>query len=258
MTPKPLLEVADLTVSFGGLTAVRSLSLQIPEGTIAALVGPNGAGKSTVVNALTGFVRASSGDIRLDGVSIVDMSPHRRAAAGMARTFQNIRLFGSMTSLETAVTGAHTTLPGGLFSILYKSAAVRRSEKEVVFRAREALDMAGLPASLFNRVATTLSYGQQRRVEIARALMSRPTLLLLDEPVAGMTVAEKREIGDLVLRLRSSGLTILLVEHDMQVIRRLSDHVTVLHHGACLADGAPEEVLANEQVRAAYLGRSAA
>lgn len=186
------------------------------------------------------------------------MTPHRRAAAGMARTFQNIRLFGNMTSLETAVTGAHATLSPGLLSILRRSAAMVRSESEVVIRARDILGRVGLPEVFFDRVATTLSYGQQRRVEIARALMSKPKLLLLDEPVAGMTVAEKQEIGDLVLQLREQGLAILLVEHDMKVIRRLSDHVSVLHHGACLADGVPDEVLVNREVRAAYLGRSAA
>jgi len=253
-----LLDVRDLTVSFGGLVAVKPLSLTIEAGEVRAMVGPNGAGKSTVVNALTGFVRTTGGDVRLDGMSMTGMKPHRRARAGMARTFQNIRLFGGMTSLETAVTGAHTTLHTGFFATLWGAAAMRRLETDVASTARDTLDMVGLAPSLVHRVATTLSYGQQRRVEIARALMSKPKLLLLDEPVAGMTVAEKHEIADLVLRLRATGITILLIEHDMGFVRRLADRVTVLHHGAKLASGAPDAVLAEAAVRAAYLGRSAA
>ncbi len=258
MTNNVLLEVNDLTVSFGGVMAVKPLSFAIDRGEVRSIVGPNGAGKSTVVNALTGFVRSTAGQVMLDGVSMIGMKPHKRVSAGMARTFQNIRLFGGMTALETAVTGAHTTLPDRFFATLFGAGAVRLREIASAKEALATLDMVGLPSSLVHRVATTLSYGQQRRVEIARALMSKPKLLLLDEPVAGMTMAEKHEIADLILRLRSTGLTILLIEHDMGFVRRLSDRVTVFHHGAKLASGAPDQVLADAAVRAAYLGRSAA
>ncbi|MDF8357554.1 ABC transporter ATP-binding protein [Ensifer adhaerens] len=258
MTNNVLLEVNDLTVSFGGVMAVKPLSLTIDRGEVRAIVGPNGAGKSTVVNALTGFVRATGGRVMLDSVSMSGMKPHQRARAGMARTFQNIRLFGGMTALETAVTGAHATLSEGFFGTLRGSGAVRHIEMEAASEALATLEVVGLPSSLVHRVATTLSYGQQRRVEIARALMSKPKLLLLDEPVAGMTVAEKHEIAELVQSLRARGLTILLIEHDMGFVRRLSDRITVLHHGAKLACGAPDAVLADAEVRAAYLGRSAA
>ena len=257
MNRDAILDVSGLTVTFGGVTAVRSLSFQLGRGTIGALIGPNGAGKSTVVNALTGFVRSTSGAIRLDGKDLGGHSAHQVAAAGMGRTFQNIRLFGSMTVRETLLTGAHARLKAGFLSLLFRSRAARQEEQRAMAEAEQLLARVGLPHDVLERTAGGLSYGQQRRVEIARALMGKPRLLLLDEPVAGMNLSEKQEIGELVLRLKATGMSILIVEHDMAVIRRLADHVTVLHHGERLASGSPDAVLSDERVRLAYLGRSA-
>ncbi len=254
---RPILEVEKLVIAFGGLTAVKSLSLHVRRGSVSALIGPNGAGKSTVVNALSGFVRPKGGTIRVEGHQLVGKRVHQIARAGIARTFQNIRLFGGMTVRETLMTGAHCTLQAGFWELLLRSASARREEAEALERAEYLLNFVGLPKAILDRGTGTLSYGQQRRVEIGRALMSDPKLLLLDEPIAGMTVSEKREIGDLILKLREDGMTILLIEHDMQVVRRLAEHVTVLHHGERLADGSPLDVLADERVRLAYLGRTA-
>jgi len=257
MMGEAFLDVQDLSISFGGLVALKPLSMQLEPGRLRAIIGPNGAGKSTFINALSGFARASSGRIELDGVALSGLAPHRRVRAGMARTFQNIRLFGSMSVLEVAVTGAHSVLKGGFFATLFGSARLRHEEEQVTQSARIMLDRVGLPSSLHQRGATTLSYGQQRRVEIARALMSQPKLLLLDEPVAGMTVAEKQEIAALIQQLRQDGMTILLIEHDMAFVRGLADEVSVLHHGGEIASGVPDVVFSDRRVRAAYLGKQA-
>jgi branched-chain amino acid transport system ATP-binding protein len=251
------LRAENVTVRFGGLTAVRNLNLVVKSHSVHALIGPNGAGKSTAVNALSGFIR-SEGTVSVGEKTSANWTSHSIAKAGLARTFQNIRLFGVMSVLETILVGTHTRFDGGLFSALFRSSTAKKQEREAVDEARRLIEFVGLPPKAAEMTASALSYGHQRRVEIARALISRPTVLLLDEPLAGMNVAEKAELSDLIRKVYRSGVAILLIEHDMDVIRNLANHVTVMYHGQKLADGTPDEVLSNPDVQAAYLGRGKA
>ena len=255
-SPAPLLEARAITVRFGGLQAVGDLDMAIGRNAIHGLIGPNGAGKTTVLNVLTGFIRPTEGELVFDGAEIGGLGVNGFARRGLARTFQNIRLFGAMTVLESVLVGAHQRFSANALSLVFGRRAARAAEAAMIARAYELLAFVGLGADVADRVATTLSYGHQRRVEIARALISSPKLLLLDEPLAGMNAVEKAEIADLVRQVRAQGIAVLLIEHDMQVVRRLCDHLTVLEYGRKLADGAPEEVLADPAVQAAYLGRA--
>lgn len=250
-----ILSAEAITVRFGGLEAVSALDFSVDKGAIHGLIGPNGAGKTTVLNVLTGFVRPTAGRLLFAGAEIGGLGVNGIAAAGLARTFQNIRLFGSMTVLESILVGAHLRFHSSPVGLIFRSAAARRTEREMIDNAFDVLDFVGLGSAAAERVATTLSYGHQRRVEIARALMSKPKLLLLDEPLAGMNSHEKAEIATLVRAIRDEGVSVLLIEHDMQIMRSLCDHLTVLNYGKRLADGAPCEVLADPAVRAAYLGK---
>lgn len=250
------LECRDLTVRFGGLVAVRGLSLRIEPGAIHALIGPNGAGKSSAVNCLTGFVRASSGSATFAGVSILGLAPHRIAALGIGRTFQNINLFPGMTVLENVLVGGHRHHQVSLLDLVLRRPRAVAEEAAAAERARAALAFVGL-AEWEDENATNLSYGHQRRVEIARALVLQPRLLLLDEPMAGMNTVEKDELAALVRRIRDRGTAILLIEHDMQVVNALSDRVAVLHHGKKIAEGTAAAVFADTAVQEAYLGRAA-
>ncbi len=252
--PAVSLRVRGLTVRFGGLTAVKDLDLDVQGHGVHALIGPNGAGKSTAVNAISGFVRAS-GEVRIAGRSSPAWSAHAAARAGLARTFQNIRLFGLMTVLETVLVGSHARFGGGLLPALLRTRAARRLEQEAVEEARRLIRFVGLPEGAAEMVASALPYGHQRRVEIARALISRPAVLLLDEPMAGMNVSEKAELEALIHEVCRSGVAILLIEHDMDVVRRLASQVTVLCNGRKLAEGLADEVLGRPEVRAAYLGK---
>jgi branched-chain amino acid transport system ATP-binding protein len=251
----PLLATKGLTVRFGGLEAIGGLDLAVQRGTIHGLIGPNGAGKTTVLNVLTGFIRPTAGMLSFDGHEIGGLSVNAIAASGLARTFQNIRLFGAMTVLESVLVGAHRRFHASPLGLIFGSATARATEAAMIERAYELLDFVGLGSTVADRVATTLSYGHQRRVEIARALMSAPKLLLLDEPLAGMNALEKTEIADLVRAVRDQGITVLLIEHDMQIVRSLCGHLTVLDYGKRLADGTPHAVLSDPLVQAAYLGR---
>ena len=255
-TPAPLLEARAITVRFGGLEAVGGLDMAIGREAIHGLIGPNGAGTTTVLNVLTGFIRPTEGELVFDGAEIGGRGVNGFARAGLARTFQNIRLFGAMTVLESVLVGAHQRFSANALSLVFGRRSARAAEAAMIARAYELLAFVGLGAEVADRVATTLSYGHQRRVEIARALISSPKLLLLDEPLAGMNTVEKSEIADLVRQVRAQGIAVLLIEHDMQVVRRLCDHLTVLEYGRKLADGPPEEVLADPAVQAAYLGRA--
>lgn len=245
-----------VNVVFGGLSAVSELDLEIRPNSIHAIIGPNGAGKTTAVNALSGFHPPTSGQIWINGKTQAHWSAHQVAQAGLARTFQNIRLFGGMSVLESVLVGGHSHYQSSLLSLLLRSSQARAEEVQQVDKARSLIEFVGLSPDLAYQPAKSLSYGNQRRVEIARALMSSPGVLVLDEPLAGMNVSEKEKISGLIETICGQGIAVLLVEHDMDVIRRLAKRVTVLARGRKLAEGTPAEVLSNEQVQAAYLGKT--
>lgn len=251
-----LLETRGLTVEFGGLFALKSVDLQVADGAIHGLIGPNGAGKSTMVNALTGLVPTSAGRIELAGRPLHGRPTWEIAGAGIARTFQNIRHFAGMTVLENTLVGAHRHFRASFAALLRRSRAARAEEERQRATALETLAFVGLRGRE-EQMATGLSYGHQRRLEIARALMLQPRLLLLDEPLAGMNAAEKDELADIIRAIRDRGVTVLIIEHDMQIMRVLCDRLSVLHHGALLADGTPKEVFGNPLVQSAYLGQAA-
>jgi branched-chain amino acid transport system ATP-binding protein len=254
-----LLEVAGLTMDFGGLRAVDNVSLQVFPAEIVALIGPNGAGKTTLFNCVTGVYRPTAGEIRvhlpgLPGKRIEGLSPHRVTALGLARTFQNIRLFAGMTALENVMIGRHCRTGAGLLGAILHGPATRREEQETVAASYALLERVGL-AHLAEEVAGNLPYGAQRRLEIARALATSPFLLLLDEPAAGMNPQETRELDELIVRLRDQlGVAILLIEHDMQLVMNISERICVMEYGRQIASGTPMEVRGNPRVIEAYLG----
>ena len=255
----PLLEVSDLTVRFGGLVALRSVELSVPVQTVVAVIGPNGSGKSTLFNVVTGVVPAGRGSIRFAGKAIGRLRPHEILERGVARTFQNIRLFPNLTVLENVMIGMHARLDTGPVGALLRLPASRREEAAAREHAREILALFGnrlVPRA--DHLAASLSYANRRRTEIARALATQPKLLLLDEPTAGMNPAETLELADQIQSLNRNGLTILLIEHKLDVVAMLADRVIVLDHGEKIAEGPPEVVRRDEEVIRAYLGRSAA
>jgi branched-chain amino acid transport system ATP-binding protein len=254
-----LLELKKVTKIFGGLVAVQDVDLQINSGEIISIIGPNGAGKTTVFNLITGIYRPTSGEISLGGKSTVGLNPDQVLVRGIARTFQNIRLFNNMTVMENVLVGQHTQLKAGVLGSLFLTRAVKREEAEARERALELLGFFG-PALVARQdeYVINLSYAERRRVEIARALAAKPKLLLLDEPTAGMNEAETLEAVKYIRRLRDElGLTILLIEHKLAVTMGISDRIAVLDYGRKIAEGLPEEVRRNELVIAAYLGRGA-
>lgn len=247
------LRCQDILVSFGGVVACNKLSLTVPRGKIVGLIGPNGAGKTTLFNALTRFQSYDSGNVYYEGRPVDNRKPHHMVHMGMARTFQNINLFRDQTTLQNIMTGAHS-LMGDPFSAMYWLPAARRREHEIKERAIEIAEMLSLTTELENEVGN-LPYGYQKRVELARALASKPSILLLDEPVAGCNDDETRELKELVFKVnREMGVSILLVEHDMSMVMQVCDYIYVINFGANLAEGIPDEVRANPEVIAAYLG----
>lgn len=249
-----LLETDQLTKQFGGLTAVNKVSLRIERGEIRALIGPNGSGKTTFLNMVSGIYVPTAGRILLNGEHIEGLAPHLITKKGISRTFQNIRLFRDLSLLENVTIGRHCRIGGSFLGILLNSPDARAEEARAKDKAMEVLDFVGL-GHLAHQMAGNLSYGQQRLLEIARALASDPQLLLLDEPAAGMNPREKENLLELVARIRGLGVTILLVEHNMKVVMTISDRISVLDFGVKIAEGTAAEVLSNKDVIEAYLGR---
>jgi branched-chain amino acid transport system ATP-binding protein len=251
-----ILETANVSKVFGGLVAVEDVSFNIPRRSIVSIIGPNGAGKTTFFNMLTGLYRPSTGAIVFDGDDITAMRPDRIVERGMARTFQNIRLFGTMTALENVMVAEHSRTKAGLFRSILRTRGQRKEEKETREKAIEQLRYVGLRENVFDEISINLSYGDQRRLEIARALGSDPKLLLLDEPTAGMNTQESARLTAFIKQLRDErGLTILLIEHDMKVVMGVSERITVFDHGETVAQGTPDEVRHNPRVIEAYLGK---
>ncbi len=253
-----ILRADKVTMRFGGLVANKDVDFVIPRGKIVSLIGPNGAGKTTFFNQLTGMLQPTSGSMTFEGENLIGLTPHEIVELGIGRTFQNIRLFGAMTVLANVMVGRHVRMEASWWGSLLRIPSVRAEEAAVAQRARELLDLVGLSRRYAEDWAKNLPYGDQRRLELARALASDPKLLLLDEPTAGMNPGETAQMTDLIRRLRDElDLTVLLIEHDMKVVMGISERITVLDHGELLAEGTPEEIRANPSVIEAYLGKQA-
>lgn len=255
-----LLEVSGLTKDFGGVRAIDHLDMYVDAGEIVSVIGPNGAGKTTLFNLVTGMIPPDEGDIRFEGRSIVGLRPSQILSLGIARTFQNVRLFPEMTVRENVMVARHARTRSGVLSALLRTPRFRREEEETRRRAEEALAFFGprLVGYRFDQTAMSLSYANRRRLEIARAMASDPKLLLLDEPTAGMNPRETQELTELIRKMRDEkGLTILFIEHDMRVVKGVAERVIVLDYGRKIAEGTYDEVAHNEQVIQAYLGRRA-
>ncbi|MCM3116990.1 ABC transporter ATP-binding protein [Neobacillus sp. MER 74] len=249
-----VLEIKNISKNFGGISALTDVTFSIHEGEIYGLIGPNGAGKTTMFNVITNMFPPSSGEISFIGESITGLKPYKITDKGICRTFQNIRLFSQMTALENVLVGGHSRSKSGVLSGVFQTKSQRLEEERLHQTAKELLELVGL--SPYKDVdAENLAYGQQRRLEIARALASHPKLLLLDEPAAGMNETETEELFDLIKKVQQRGITVLLIEHDMPLVMKLCDRITVLNFGKKLAEGTPEEIQNNQAVIEAYLGK---
>lgn len=248
-----MLSIKGVNKSFGGLKALQNVSLEVKKDTIYGLIGPNGAGKTTFFNVITGLYEPDSGEFILNGTHYEPTEVHEVAKAGIARTFQNIRLFGNMTALENVMIGRHVRTKGGVLGSIFGSKAVRQEEADIKARAMALLEYVGV-GQYHDYLAKNMAYGLQRRLEIARALATEPKLLALDEPAAGMNSTEKLDLTKLLKKISNDGTTILIIEHDVKLIMELCDEMTVLNYGEILVQGKPEVVRNNEEFISAYLG----
>ncbi|MCI1857041.1 MAG: ABC transporter ATP-binding protein [Sporolactobacillus sp.] len=253
-----ILQVRNLTKQFGGLTATSHIDMDVEKGSITAVIGPNGAGKTTFFNMMTAVYKPTEGDILLNGQSLIGLKPHEISRVGITRTFQNIRLFNEMTVLENVLVGMHQNLKSYWIGTLLQFPGVMKREREAQVQAYRLLEYVGLQ-DYVNEGAGNLAYGQQRRLEIARALAAKPQLLLLDEPAAGMNPKETKKLTNLIYDMRSRlNLTIILIEHDMRLVMEISDFIYVLSYGKLIASGTPDEIRHNDAVVKAYLGKGTA
>ena len=253
MSNQPLLRLADLTKSFGGVMAVNRVTFAVDPGTIVGLIGPNGAGKTTVFNLITGNYRPDRGEILFDGQNIATMRTHRIVSLGIARTFQTIRLFPNMSALENVLAGCHCRMRSGVIGAMLRLPWQKREERQALETAVAELSFVGLREQL-DQSARNLSYGNQRLLEIARALATKPRFLILDEPAGGVNDYETQVLVDLILQIRDRGITVLLIEHDMNLVMKICDKLVVLEYGMLIAQGSPEKIRANQRVIDAYLG----
>lgn len=249
-----ILSTEHITQRFGGLVAVNDVNFALEQNEIVAIIGPNGAGKTTFFNCITGMYTPTEGKVVFNGQDITGKKPYQITSLGMARTFQNIRLFANMTALENVMVGTHTHTRANLLDSILRLPRHKKDEAQALKKALEILEITGLSDWKYN-YATSLPYGLQRRLEIARAMASDPQVLLFDEPAAGMNEQETQELMEFILQLKQMGFSILLIEHDMRLVMQISDHIYVLNHGACIAHGTPQEIKQNQMVIDAYLGK---